>query len=155
MNILSFPVYILRNSIFKWLIVLVFYSLSYGCVSYPSTEIYKLYPGPVRSNDSIAIVHLGKERSVYIDGMLVNRRDWASAHLVPGSHSITWQRMFMVSVLINSSGWDKREIHLDINLEAGHVYILKSDRTTGQGYRMYQWVEDLTSGELVAGMRKP
>lgn len=135
--------------------VLVFLSLSYGCASYPSTEIYKLYPGPVRSNDSIAVVHLGKERSVHIDGMSINLRDWGSVHLPPGLHSITWQRMFMVSVLINASGWDKREIHLDINLEAGHVYILKSERTTGHGYRMYQWVEDLTSEKVVAGTRKP
>jgi len=132
-------------------------SLLYGCASHLSSEIYKLYPGQVRSNDSIAVVHLGKERNIYIDGMSINSRnwDWGSAHLLSGSHSITWQRTFMVSVLINSSGWDKREIHLDVNLEAGHVYILKSGRTTGHGYRMYLWIEDLSSGEVVAGIRKP
>jgi hypothetical protein len=39
------------------------------------------------------------------------------------------------------------------NLVAGHTYIIQADRTTGYGYRMYLWIEDAETGEVVAGTK--
>ena len=57
--------------------------------------------------------------------------------------------------MVNPAGWDKSNRNVTVNLAPGHVYKLKSERTTGHGYQMYLWVEDLTTGTVVAGVPKP
>lgn len=137
------------------IVIIVPLSALTGCASQLPTDIYKLYPGPVRPVESLTVIHLGHEFDVKIDNLSASRRDWESVQLLPGKHSISWEHSFMVSVLINTRGWDKRGVQLDVNLEGGRAYILKSRRTTGRGYRMYLWIEDFNTGEVVAGVKKP
>jgi hypothetical protein len=142
------------NLMRTWLITTITLHTLCGCASLPD-ESYKLYPGPEKSVEELAVIRLGNAYIVRIDNMSASRSDWAEVHVLPGHHTIAWESNFMVSVMVNSSGWDKRAISMSVDLEAGHIYELKSDRTTGYGYKMYQWLEDLTSGEVVSGKKIP
>ena len=125
-----------------------------ACSSLPQ-DSYKLYAGPNRPLEELAVVRLGDQYHVRIDGLSASRADWAEVHLLPGYHSIEWETTFAVSVLVNVNGWDTRRTMASPYLEPGHVYLLEADRTVGGGYQMYQWLEDLTTGEVVAGEQKP
>ena len=92
---------------------------------------------------------------VEIDGLRVSATDYGEVKLLSGVHTIRWEATFMVSVMVNSSGFDRAEIDNVAILSAGHTYTLEADRTTGHGYRMYLWIEDAKTGEVVAGVRKP
>ena len=132
----------------------LFWIMVSGCTSLPD-DSYKLYPGFTRTPEKLAVVRLGNQYRVRIDGLSASRADWAEVHLLPGYHTIEWESEFLVSVLVNPKGRDLRRTIETPYLEAGHVYLLKADRTVGNGYQMYQWLEDLTTGELVAGVDKP
>lgn len=125
-----------------------------GC-SDSATQIYKLYPGPQRSAQELAIVRLVEVQGARFDGLAASRGDWGEVHLLPGEHQVEWGEEFGVSVMIEPSGFASGSSSEKVDLEAGHSYTLKADRTTGHGYRMYFWIEDDTTGRVLAGTRKP
>ena len=43
------------------------------------------------------------------------------------------------------------ERSFEAEFKAGHVYELHADRTTGPGFRVYMWIKDAATGEIVAG----
>lgn len=92
---------------------------------------------------------------VTIDGMKVNRSDYREIKLQPGEHVMHWRATFLVSVLIDADGFDHDATTNTVQLKAGHIYTLHKDRTTGHGYEMYLWMTDETTGEIVAGEKKP
>lgn len=127
-----------------------------GCASGPAeTLAYKLYPGPARPASEIAIVRLGDAAALEIDGRPVSRVDWTEVHVLPGSHRLRWQTEFGASVLVEPSGIAAGGREAEVALEAGRAYLLRADRTTGPGYRMFFWVEEAGSGRVVAGQAKP
>lgn len=128
--------------------------LLWSCAS-TDDIVYKLYPGPERPATEIVTLKLGNASEVIIDGMKVDRSDYGSVTLLPGRHLIRWNTWFGVSVLVEPSGFATRTAGHGVELKAGHVYILKADRTTGHGYRTYLWIEDADSGEVIAGTKKP
>jgi len=87
--------------------------------------------------------------------MKVKRTDYGVIKVYEGKHEIKWGADFIVSVLINSSGFDNASTRENVELEAGHSYSINADRTTGHGYRIYLWVSDDTTGLTVAGTKKP
>lgn len=119
------------------------------------TFAYKLYPGPARTQSEIAIVRLGDAHEFEIDGRLVSHADWTEVHVLPGSHVLRWQTEFLVSAMIEPSGFAAGGREAAVVLQPGHVYVLRSDRTTGPGYRMFFWIEDAETGHVVAGSAKP
>lgn len=130
--------------------------LLFACASAPETPLaYKLYPGPVRPATDLAIVQLGDVQYAIFDGRATSLADWTEVHLLPGRHNVELQAVFGVSVMIEPSGFGTGGIRVDAVLEAGHIYVLRADRTTGPGYRMYLWIEDRATGQVVAGERKP
>jgi len=127
-----------------------------ACGSYRSEYVYKLYPGPELPDSDVATLKFGGGvYAVEIDGLKVTSADYGSVKLLPGVHTIRWESMFIVSVMVNASGFDRAEADKAAILSAGHTYTLEADRTTGHGYRMYLWIEDTETGEAVAGVRKP
>ena len=127
-----------------------------ACGSYRSDHVYKLYPGQELPDSDVATLKFGN--GVYIveiDDLRVSAADYGAVKLLPGVHTIRWEATFMVSVMVNASGFDRAELENGALLSAGHTYILEADRTTGHGYRMYLWIEDAKTGEVVAGVRKP
>jgi hypothetical protein len=117
--------------------------------------VYKLYPGPARDPLEISVVHLGTVQAARFDGLTAARSDWSEVHLLPGEHLIEWGTEFGVSVMIEPSGFATGGRKENVTLEPGHSYTLKADRTTGPGYRMFFWIEDDTTGQILAGVRKP
>jgi len=125
-----------------------------GCAT-TNDYVYKLYPGPELDDSELAIVRLDGVYQMKIDGMSFHWGDYATAKVLPGEHEIDFTAMFGVSVLVNSSGWDAAGTTAVTTLEAGHTYSAQSDRTTGYGYQMFVWLEDVDTGDIVAGSRKP
>jgi len=127
-----------------------------ACATGPEpVHSYKLYTGPVRPLAELAVVQLGDAYDTEFNGRPVSRRDWSEVHLLPGEHTIRWQAEFGVSVMIEPSGFASRGREAGVQLEAGKVYRLRADRTTGPGYRTYLWIQEASTGAVVAGTRKP
>jgi hypothetical protein len=131
----------------------VFITLS-SCGSHHSQHVYKLYPGPELPDSDVATLVFGEGvYAVEIDGLKVSSSDYGEIKLTPGEHHIRWGATFLISVMVNASGFDRIETGNDANLVAGHTYTIHADRTTGYGYRMYLWVEDTETGEVIAGTK--
>jgi hypothetical protein len=127
-----------------------------ACATAPEeVHSYKLYPGPERPLEALVVVRLGNAYAAEFNGRLVTRGDWSEVHLLPGEHTIRWQTEFGVSVTIEPSGFATRGTEVIVQLEAGRVYRLSADRTKGRGYRTYLWIEDASTGAVVAGARIP
>lgn len=140
----------------RCLVTVAIIVLMSACGSYRSDHVYKLYPGPELPDSDVATLKFGNlVYVVEIDGLRVSAADYGAVKLLPGVHSIQWEATFVVSVMVNASGFDRAEVDNVALLSAGHKYILEADRTTGHGYRMYLWIEDAETGEVVAGVRKP
>lgn len=116
---------------------------------------YKLYPGPERPVTELAVVRMGEASAAEFNGRPVSSRDWTEVHLLPGEYTVRWQAGFGVSVLIEPSGYATGGRESRVCLDAGQTYRLRADRTTGHGYRMFFWIEDVATGAVVAGTRKP
>jgi hypothetical protein len=125
-----------------------------GCAT-PTTAVYKLYPGPVKPDSEISTLHLHNASNATIDGISVSRRDYSIIQLSPGEHQVRWTSVHGVSVLIERSGFAEKKSAHKVDLKRGHNYRLRSDRTTGHGYIIYHWIEDVDTGEVVAGTEKP
>jgi len=131
-------------------------ALLLGCAGRSTETIaYKLYPGPLRTPSEIAIVRLGDAYTLEIDGRPVSQVDWTEVHVLPGTHVLRWQTEFLVSAMIEPTGFATGGREAVVALEAGHVYVVRADRTTGAGYRMFFWIEEADSGRVVAGKAKP
>ena len=135
--------------------IVIFTIFIASCV--PTNQyIYKLYPGPVQPDSEVVTLQFGSGvYEVTIDGMKVKRSDYEVIKLQPGEHVIHWGATFLVSVLIDADGYDYDEMTDTVQLKAGHTYTLHRDRTTGHGYKMYLWITDETTDEIVAGEKKP
>ena len=105
--------------------------------------------------EALASVDLGAAEWAEIDDVRVEHHEYGSVKLLPGSHDIKWGKTFAVSFLIDWRMWAPYEHSAIVTLEAGHTYILQTDRTTGPGYRVYFWIEDAATGNVVHGSRKP
>jgi hypothetical protein len=116
---------------------------------------YKLYAGPTRPVGELALVRMGDAGVAEFDGRVATRADWTDVQLLPGTHTIRWQTEFGVSVMIEPSGFASGGNSAEVTVLAGHVYALRADRTTGFGYRMYFWILDETTGEVITGTPKP
>ncbi len=118
-------------------------------------QIYKLYPGKQRPSNELAVVFLNDIPSVSVDGLSVFKTDYQEIHLLPGRHALAWRKVFGFSVMVEPTMMKEAELALEAGLNAGHTYKLFADRTTGQGYRFYFWIEDVASGEVIGGLKKP
>ena len=116
---------------------------------------YKMYGGPQRVDAEIAVIELHDAVGVMIGARKVAQSDYSSVQLLPGTYPVYWECWYGVSVMIEPSGFATGARSADVKLLAGHVYSLHCDRTTGYGYRLYQWIRDDTEGRIVAGQDKP
>jgi len=127
-----------------------------GCTT---LEVYRAYPGPDLPDAAVATVELkpgifGKPWA-RIDGVDVDAEKFRSVKLLPGVHRIEWNRTFGVSYLVDPRMFAEYRHSATVTLEPGRTYRLQSDRTTGPGYRVYFWIEDAVTGNVVYGSKKP
>ncbi len=118
-------------------------------------HVYKSYGGPERPAAELATIVLNDAVEARIGDRKVSPVDYARVQVLPGLHQVDWQCLYGVSVMIEPSGFASAGASGRIQFAAGHTYSLHCDRTTGQGYTTYQWIKDDTTGEIVAGNRKP
>jgi hypothetical protein len=137
------------------LLGLLFCILLSACATTEPVRPYKLYPGPERQLAELAVVQMGQAGAAEFNGRPVSRRDWSEVHLLPGEHTVRWLTQFGASVMVEPSGFATGGAEIRVHLQAGETYRLMADRTTGYGYRMYFWIENATTGTVVAGTRKP
>ena len=130
-------------------------SILIAACAFQVSHTYKLYSGPERSAEEIATLDLSGVDVITVDGLNVKRMDYARVQLFPGEHRITSAKEFGFSVLVEPSMHGRFERILEVNLEAGKVYKVIGDRTTGHGYQIFFWIEEANSGEVVAGEKKP
>lgn len=124
-------------------VIVIFLSLLSSCVT-PESAIYKLYPGPEVPESGIATLDIYDAGSAVIDGHRVDYKDYDKVQLLPGNHNIRWTSKFVL-----------KESQYDVILEGGHTYRLRSDTAPGARLRIYIWIEDITSGNVIAGTKKP
>jgi hypothetical protein len=117
--------------------------------------IYKLYPGKERQTDEIVILDISEIGSVKINNLQASRFDYQKIHVLPGLHKIDFSHSFLFSVLVEPEMFKTVKKDFQVQLYAGHTYKLKADRTTGQGYEFFFWIEDVNTGKVIAGNKKP
>jgi hypothetical protein len=124
-----------------------------GCAGL-TPDIYRGYVGKDAQQSEVAIVR-GETAAIYeINGTKLKHPDseryYREVYLPPGEHTIRLYRWFGVSVLIVPKGYiEVVSEPFSLNLKAGHIYELHADRTTGV-IRIIVWIEDSTTGEVVA-----
>ena len=140
-----------RRRIFQLLFVLTFVAAACGL----TPDVYEVQTVQDAPDAEIVIVVGKSARILKIDGKELEHPNpdmyYASARLRPGLHAVTLNRWFVVSVLLVSRGYVDAVKTYSVNLQAGHVYELHADRTTGPGFRIAMWIKDATTGEIVAG----
>ena len=131
-------------------------ALLQGCVSISggnSGQSYKLYPGPALPPAELAeldITHL----TVTVDGLRVDWLDYATVHLLSGKHSLRIDRC-CGGVVLRAGMYGASQRSFNVDLEAGGSYKLIGHRKRGGASRYYFWVEDATTGAVIAGEEKP
>ena len=129
--------------------------IMFGCASVPMGS-YRAYTGEDLPDSSLALLDIGRAGSVQIDGMYyIEGSEYSMVKLLPGSHRIEWTTLFGISVMVDPRGIVAFDLKETITLQAGHIYKLRADRTTGHGYRVYMWIEDMSNGSVVAGNKMP
>ena len=136
--------------------VLVLLLTILGCSPALPKEPYLGYYGVEPAENELATLDLGKAVQAIIDDMyFVSTQHYRTIKLIAGTHTIKWTAVFGVSVMIEPTGYASFKGISKINFEPGHTYKFFQDRTTGHGYRVYTWIEDVTTGKIVWGERKP
>jgi len=126
-----------------------------GCAA-ENRQVYFAFSGPEARQAELATLDIKAAYELIIDDMYyVSKAKYDTVRLMPGVHRIKWKTRFGVSVMVEPSGYSAFYMVSDITVEAGHIYRLCSDRTTGHGYKVYCWIEDTTAGKIVWGEKKP
>lgn len=135
---------------------LILLALLTGCASSPPRAVYRAHFGTEPSESEVATLDLGEAAEAIIDDMYyVSRTRHDAVKLASGEHRIQWTSTFGVSVLVEPAGYASFGIVSKVRLEAGRTYRLSADRTTGHGYRVYLWIEDTATGQVIHGTKKP
>lgn len=138
------------------LLIAVLGSLALGGCATQNAAVYKLYPGPTLPDAEISTLRFGDGvHALRLDGLSVHSGDYGAIQVLPGQHHLAYGATFAVSVMVNPNMVDSTDTSHTVDLVAGHHYAIQADRTTGHGYRMYLWIEDLQSGEVIAGEKMP
>ena len=127
-----------------------------GCGTSKEGVPFRAYQGPIQPPAQVATV---VNKSAWLKA--IDRKDlpkhsnpkkyYNQAKLLPGRYVLSISRSFLVSVLVDTRGIVTYERAFTAELKPGHVYSLHADRTTGRGYRVYLWIEDDATKQVVAG----
>jgi hypothetical protein len=126
--------------------VIVFFFVLWGCSTALPKGTYRGYYGVEPAESELATLDLGTAAQAIIDDMyLVTSQNYRTVKLIAGMHRIKW-----VSSYVDFGVTSK------INFEAGHTYTFFQDWRAGYGYKgHYMWIEDMTTGKIVYGEKKP
>ncbi len=118
-------------------------------------EVIRGYSGPDLPDASLATVELGSAHWARINELHVKRLKYVIVKVLPGVHRLEWGRTFGVSYLVDPRMIVEYKESATVTLDAGRSYRLRAERTTGRGYRVYFWIEDALTRNVVYGTKKP
>ena len=138
--------------------VLVVVALAGACGT--TTQPFSPQDAQTLPDDQVSILDWsgwGSPSVLEIDGEepLVDGKYSRKARLRPGTHTIRYGGWFSVSILYGRTGvsYDKSAT---IEMKPGHVYAVKRERIRGRyNFADFLWIEDQTTGALVAGLPPP
>jgi len=135
---------------------LLLLSILSGCAAGNPKGVYRAHYGAEPPESELSTLDVGAAYELIIDDRYyVSGRKYGTVKMPAGDHRIHWNTWFGVSMMVEPSGHASFGIVSDVSLEAGHAYRLCADRTTGHGYRVYHWIEDMTAARIVYGEKKP
>ena len=125
----------------------------------PTPDIHKGFVNDSQPEEELAIVRGMTAGMHVIDGQTMVHPNpnmaCREAYLSPGQHTISLGRQFWFSTLIVPQGiLVVVSKPFTVDLEAGHIYELHGDRTTGT-VRMALWIQDSATGVVVARDENP
>lgn len=118
-------------------------------------DTYVAYPGERRPEAEVATLHLVEVDWLQVGEERIDRGRYESIEVLPGEHAFQWGKTFSTSFLVNPKMRAKHNFSASVTVEGGHVYSVHADRTAGQGYQTFFWIEDVATEEIVAGTKKP
>ncbi len=101
----------------------------------------------VAGDAGLRVVRLDEDPDLH----LTTRPPHDAVDLIPGTYSVEWGKRFAVSHMIDATMSIDPMRQAELALKPGHVYRLGADRTTGPGYTVFLWIEDVTQREVVSG----
>ena len=137
--------------------ILIFALAMTACASIKPATLNS-YSGPEKSDSEVALVRQVSTRLTAIDGDALPKHPdpdnsyYRDIRLLPGRHTLEVSNSWGASVMVSASGSVGGSRSFTVDLKAGHVYELRSDRTHGN-VRLYFWIEDVTAGNVVAGTK--
>ena len=160
----KFVLFFQRGNWFAFMVILL--TLLTGCVTVPfsfsTTTVpkgpYRAYYGVESAETELATLDLGSAPGAIIDDMhFVSAKNYNLVKLIAGMHSIKWVGSNGISDLEAPTGHAAYDEKSKINFEPGHTYRFFQiwAKSTGGDYEMYTWIEDMTTGKIVYGEKKP
>ena len=143
-------------SIHRWYLTISLALILSACSAKPE-EVYRGYGGPDLPNASLVTVNLKNRAIEWVEcnDLRVDGKQYGAIKLLPGTYRIRYRATFAVSYAIDSRGRVSREVTATVVLKAGHTYELRAERTTGHGYKLFFWIEDVQETSIIWGEKKP
>ena len=124
-----------------------------GCTSL-TPDVYE----PLLGSDApVAIVRSVSASFHEVDGRRLKHPDpskyFHEAHLPPGPHDVSLTRGFFVYLGIITDFIVYVSDTFTVDMKADHVYELHADISTERDIRVYFWIEDTKTQEIIAGTK--
>ena len=140
-------------------------SLPFGCAAISEVMTPRAYDGPGLPKDKVAVITIADPETndfvtiAKIDGAgcysqffaLRAKNCGGYAEVLPGRHDVDLERHVWIGSIVGAMPATAAS-KLPLVAEAGHVYLARSNRIAG---KTWFWIEDTTTGEVVAGDRPP
>ena len=133
--------------------LLIFATFS-GCAS--ERFVYKLYAGPIRAEENLAVLTLRAGTAVSIDGINISSDEYHQVNVMPGSHLVTYGHFYaitswtdsgpVVGTVAKDTGSDCQPSPSKLGLLAGREYEVRAtEDSNGLGMQIF----DLEIEEIV------
>ena len=116
------------------------------------------YDREQKPDSEVALVRMVSSGLAAIDGAGLPQHPDADHYyyreirLLPGRHTLALRNEWGASVLVSPTGRVGGSESFTLDLQAGHLYELHSDRTHG-AVQLFFWIEDATANTVVAGTK--
>jgi len=105
----------------------------------------KVYPGPERPRDQIAVLEIGNVILYTVDEEGVRPGRGAKLQILPGEH--------MIRGSIKMEGYNPVPITYTFTAEAGHAYLFGADYQIERQLSWRPWIKDAATGTIVGSWK--
>lgn len=101
----------------------------------------KMYPGPERPRDQIAVLEIGAVTVYTVDGVGVKLTGRNTLQILPGEH--------VLRVSHKMEGYGPMPVTYTFTAEAGHAYRFDADYQIERSLSWRPWIKDNASGTII------